>query len=131
LKKDVEIPNKWTAVCDASNDDSRPVSALMMVYVRASDAVRNNVSYPVPLRALRAFDRAVVDPGAMNLLSAEITLHDLMLVNNDGQKEAARGRHFDILDIWDGWDAFASYSVSIDFDSLDKKENVGGVLKTH
>jgi hypothetical protein len=127
LKKGVEMPNKWALTCDASNDDKRPISALMMVYVRASDEIRNNVSYPVPLRALRAFDRVVVNPGDTNTLSAEITLHDLLLVNDDGHKEAAPGRHFDIIDVWDGWNAFASYSVSVDFKSTDNKV----VLKTH
>lgn len=127
LKKNVETTNKWTVTCDAYNDDRRPISALMMVYVRASDKMRKNISYPVPLRALRAFDRVIVNPGETNLLSAEITLQDLMLVNNDGHKEASPGRHFDIIDVWDGWNAFASYSISIDFDGLDNKV----VLKTH
>ena len=133
LKKDVEIPNKWALTCDASNDDRRPISTLMMVYVRASDDVRNNVPYPVPMRALRAFDRVVVNPGETNFLSADITLHDLMLVNNDGHKEAAPGRHFNVIDVWDGWNAFASYSISMDFDSFDHNDDVGHgiVLKSH
>ena len=133
LKKNAEITNKWIVSCDAYNGDRRPISALVMVYVRASDKMRKNVSDPVPLRALRAFDRVVVNPGDTNILSAEITLHDLMLVNGNGHKEAAPGRHFDIIDVWDGWNAFASYSISIDFDSFDHNDGIGQgiVLKTH
>ena len=135
LKKEDGVPNKWTVICDASNNGDRPLSALMMVYVRASDRIRNSVPYPIPLRALRGFDRVMLNAGETNLLSAEINLSDLMLINSDGHKEADPGRHFDIIDIWDGWNAFASFSISIDFNGIGIPDNekIGGgvLLKSH
>lgn len=51
-----------------------------------------------------------------------------------GHKETRPGRHFDIIDIWDDWNAFASFATSIDFNGIgiSNNEKIGGILlKSH
>jgi len=111
LQQNITLTHQWTITCTMANRATRPFAALLMVYVRASDKVHVNAPYPVPLRALRNFERFMVEPKDDHTIRFELSLEDLMLVNNEGHKEALSGRHFDIIDVWDGWDGFASFRL--------------------
>jgi hypothetical protein len=105
---------QWKLHCVASNTmEERALSSLAMVFVRASEAVRAEASYPVPQRALKAFQRVMVGPLQSTEFEISICVNDIMLVNEEGHREALPGRHFDLIDVWDGWDAFQSFPVSL------------------
>ncbi|CAB9503422.1 xylosidase/alpha-L-arabinofuranosidase 1 [Seminavis robusta] len=107
-----QTETEWTIRCVATNSlTDRSLSALVMVYARASEKIQ--APYPIPRRALKGFHRVMVGPLQSETFEIDIGLQDIMLVNEQGHKEALPGRHFDLLDIWDGWNTFQSFSVSL------------------
>merc|ERR1712157_503411 len=71
-------------LCQITNNSSRPMSALVMLYERNT----------VPQRTLRAFDRVMVKPLSQDTLQLDIT-------NLSGT-----------VDLWDGWNAFATFNIT-------------------
>lgn len=103
-----------TLYCRAWNfDTKRQLSSLVMIYVRASEMIHNATPYPIPRRALKAFQRVMVDPTKHVTFEINITVSDIMFVNEQGNREALPGRYFDMIDIWDGWDNFDSFYVNL------------------
>ena len=82
-----------------------------MVCHRVSDAIRQNVSHPVPLRNLVAFDRVAVNKGGVTPVAFPIGDNFFTLTNNNGQEVEYAGVHY--FDITNGYGTPVTFSITL------------------
>jgi len=95
-------PGGTTIACGVKNIGSREGDEIVLMYHRVSDAIKQSVDHPVPLRALVDFTRIGPIPagGSQNTPDFIIDNTKLALTTNDGSKKVYSGDHY--FDFTDG-----------------------------
>ena len=84
-----------------------------MVFHRAEKDVVAAIGgkHPVPLKALRAFERVSVAAGATATVKFDLSDSDLMLVNESGEKTLYKGHHSFIFSNGNGQESTQTVQV--------------------
>jgi beta-glucosidase-like glycosyl hydrolase len=85
----------YSYACTVKNTGKIAGDEVVMVFHRAESDVVNSIGgkHPVPLKALRAFERVHVAAGATGTVSFSLTDDALMLVDENGEKQKYKGHH--------------------------------------
>jgi len=105
-----------TFACTVTNTGARDGDQVLLVYHRASDAIRHSVSHPVPLRGLVDFNRVAVGRGATEPVEFTVADSYTGLTNAAGEVVQYAGVHY--IDISDGVSPAITFTITVTQDRI-------------
>eukprot|EP00041_Stephanoeca_diplocostata_P031791 m.1000808 g.1000808 ORF g.1000808 m.1000808 type:complete len:580 (-) comp24028_c0_seq12:1391-3130(-) len=100
-----------SVTCTVNNQDDIAGDEVLLAYHTVGDAIKARVNHPVPIRALRAFERVRVPARGSVKVEFTFTQTDFLLVNNEGEKALYPGDHAIVVDNGAGSEATIDFHL--------------------